>query len=129
MKTILVVDDNHQICRMLTAMLENFIVISAHNSIDAVKILGSTRVDMVITDMQMERPDAGIRLMNHCDHVGTPVLMMSGSDPLSEDEKEIVAGRFLDKPFKRAQILEAINSVLNLEALEEQSSQEALMSA
>jgi FixJ family two-component response regulator len=79
--------------------------------------------------MQMERPDAGIRLMNHCDHVGTPVLMMSGSDPLTNEEKEIVAGRFLDKPFKKAQLLEAINSVLNIETLEEQSSQEALMSA
>jgi FixJ family two-component response regulator len=55
--------------------------------------------------------------------------MMSGSDPLTNEEKEIVAGRFLDKPFKKAQLLEAINSVLNIETLEEQSSQEALMSA
>ena len=129
MKTILVVDDNSQICRMLTAMLTDFTVISAHNSTEAMNTLRSTRVDMVITDMQTERPDAGIRLMNHCDHVGTPVLMMSGSDPLSAEEREIVAGRFLDKPFKKAQILEAINSALNLETLEEQSSQEALMSA
>lgn len=129
MKTILVVDDNHQICRLLTAMLENFIVISAHNSINAVNILQSTRVDMVITDMQMERPDAGIRLMNFCDHVGTPVLMMSGSDPLSAEEREIVAGRFVDKPFNRKKLFEAINSVLELEDLKEHFPQEALMSA
>lgn len=127
--TVLAVDDIPAICRMITAMLTDFTVISAHNSTDAMNILQSARVDMVITDMQMERPDAGIRLMNHCDHVGTPVLMMSGSDPLSAEEREIVAGRFLDKPFKKAQILEAINSALNLETLEEQSSQEALMSA
>ncbi len=129
MKTILVVDDNSQICRLLTAMLENFIVISAHNSTEAMNTLRSTRVDMVITDMQMERPDAGIRLMNFCDFLGTPVLMMSGSDPLSAEEREIVAGRFVDKPFNRKKLFEAINSVLELEALKEQSSQEALMSA
>ena len=110
-------------------MLTDFTVISAHNSTEAMNTLRSTRVDMVITDMQMERPDAGIRLMNHCDHVGTPVLMMSGSDPLSAEEREIVAGRFVDKPFNRKKLFEAINSVLELEALKEQSSQEALMSA
>jgi DNA-binding NtrC family response regulator len=129
MKTILAVDDRPEICRLLTAMLTEFNVLSAHSSVEAMNILRSTRVDLVVTDMQMERPDAGIRLMNHCDHVGTPVLMMSGSDPLTNEEKEIVAGRFLDKPFKKAQLLEAINSVLNIETLEEQSSQEALMSA
>ncbi len=129
MKTILAVDDRPEICRLLTAMLTEFNVLSAHSSVEAMNILRSTRVDLVVTDMQMERPDAGIRLMNHCDHVGTPVLMMSGSDPLSAEEREIVAGRFLDKPFKKAQLLEAINSVLNIETLEEQSSQEALMSA
>lgn len=123
MKTILAVDDRPEICRLLTAMLTEFNVLSAHSSVEAMNILRSTRVDLVVTDMQMERPDAGIRLMNHCDHVGTPVLMMSGSDPLTNEEKEIVAGRFLDKPFKKAQLLEAINSVLNIETLEEQSSQ------
>lgn len=130
MKTILAVDDRPEICRLLTAMLTEFNVLSAHSSVEAMNVLrSSTRVDMVITDMQMERPDAGIRLMNHCDFLGTPVLMMSGSDPLTEEERQIVAGRFVDKPFNRKKLFEAINSMLELGALKEHFPQEALMSA
>lgn len=127
---VLVVDDDPQICRLLVLILEDFEVLSAHSSSEALKILRSNHIDLVITDMQMERLDAGIRLMNHCDHVGTPVLMMSASGLSTEKEQQIVAGRFLDKPFNRKKLFEAIESELEShENVETVSFHEALVSA
>ncbi|TMP81278.1 two-component system response regulator GlrR, partial [Pseudoalteromonas ruthenica] len=78
--TILLVDDDHAFVELLAMRLEsnNYLTLRAYRATQALKILQSEAVDLVITDLKMAHMD-GFELFEKIksDHFGMPVIMMT----------------------------------------------------
>ncbi len=83
MKTILVVDDDRMILRLAREALKGdslgYAVRTARNGKDALKIIQSEPVDLVLTDLKMPEMD-GYALLSHMNgrHLDIPVIVMTG---------------------------------------------------
>tara|TARA_R110000824_G_scaffold118960_9_gene271733 strand:+ start:37765 stop:38214 length:450 start_codon:yes stop_codon:yes gene_type:complete len=121
MADILVVDDNPD----LGDLLKTFISAIGHNvtlcgsSLSALETLAHHSFDLVITDMMMPDRD-GLEILRETKRLSpdTPVLAMSGGsrlfptfDPLS-CARQLGANEVLPKPFRRSQLLAAIERLL-----------------
>lgn len=82
MKTVLIVDDENEFLLSLTAGLEkfkrHFRVITAENGLQALKILSTKPVDLIVTDLRMPEMD-GFELLTRIglDFPAKPVIVMS----------------------------------------------------
>lgn len=121
MANILVVDDNPD----LGDLLKTFISAIGHNvtlcgsSLSALDTLAHHTFDLVITDMMMPDRD-GLEILRETKRLSpdTPVLAMSGGsrlfptfDPLN-CASQLGANEILPKPFRRSQLLSAIERLL-----------------
>ena len=97
-KTILIVDDDYELSDGIRAVLEKqgHRVLQARDGIQGKQIVYNQRPDLVILDIRMERPDAGLI-----------VLEMLRIDPKTQDVPVIVCsadlpflGRALIRPFR-----------------------------
>ncbi len=121
MKTILIVDDNKVLMKILQKGFEKyhnqFQALYAENGLDAMNILGKTPVSLVVTDIQMPMVDGLVLLAFLRERFpDIPCIIMSsyGTAELKEQvNQEII--RFIDKPFKVHELAEAILSALNQE--------------
>jgi len=105
-KTILVVDDADFIRRLVSEILtkEGYAVLEANNGKEALDILGETRVDMIITDLNMPVID-GIKLVREMrsepayKHI--PVVMLTSDFLESRKQKAFESGinEWVPKPF------------------------------
>ena len=81
MSTILIVDDQKNICEVLSIVLEKegYQVKTANNGFEAVKLLRDHDFDAVLTDIQMPRAN-GLDVLEAVmtERPGTPVIMMTG---------------------------------------------------
>jgi len=83
-KTVLIVDDNDLLLEILCEVLawEGFEVLQASNGRDALEIVSSRNIDLVISDVQMPNGD-GIELMKkiHCleGHQRPGLILVSGN--------------------------------------------------
>ena len=105
-KTILVVDDADFIRRLVSVILslEGYAVLEANNGKEALDILGKTRVDMIITDLNMPVMD-GIELVSAMRsepayrHI--PVVMLTSEFLESRKQKAFDSGinEWVPKPY------------------------------
>ena len=117
MKKILIAEDHMPVQKFISRKLQsdNFEIISVFDGKAALEMLPTTKVDLLITDLQMPNID-GVTLIKtvraNSEYKELPILVLSG---LENDEilKAIDAGAnsYLRKPF-RADIL--CNEVLNI---------------
>ncbi len=118
MKTVLVVDDNkciRDLLQMVLGALPECAVRTAGDGAEAITVLSSEPVDVVLTDLSMPVID-GYRLIGHIrkDHANLPVLAMS-SDPRPYAESRLsgsTVGRYFEKPFDVYEVAREIASVL-----------------
>ena len=119
MATILVVDDNTTIVRMLTYTLQKkgYAVVSAFHGIEALERLAETPCDLVIADLTMPEMD-GLTLLRHLRadprYRDLPVIMLTAS---GQDEDRVVARSagvddFLTKPTSSRELLERVSELL-----------------
>src|SRR6478752_6704541 len=108
-RTVMIVDDDPQILRLLRAMLgpQNVNVLSAPRPSDALRICGEQIVDVLISDVSMPEMD-GNKLAERVLklHPRASVLLISGA----VSEPPAVKGaagrvRFLKKPFFPAELV------------------------
>jgi two-component system cell cycle sensor histidine kinase/response regulator CckA len=117
LETILVVDDNEAICKVVVAVLEqaHFQVLSANNGAAAVELANQTvgRIDLLLSDVDMplmSGPDLGQALK-----VTRPdmhVMLMSGG----VDGNLLVLNygwAFIEKPFVATRLVEMVTDVLH----------------
>jgi two-component system chemotaxis response regulator CheY len=105
-KTILVVDDAVLIRSLVSAILTKggYAVLEADNGKEALDILGKTRVDMIITDLNMPIMD-GIQLVrevrSRSAHRHIPVVMLTSEFFESRKRKAFESGinEWVPKPF------------------------------
>ena len=113
-RTVLMVDDDPQMLRLMQAMLgpEDVRVLAAPRPSDALRICGEETVDVLISDVSMPEMD-GNKLAERVLklHPRVSVLLISGE----VDEAPAVKGgrvRFLKKPFFPAELIRVLREML-----------------
>ncbi len=112
MKTILIVEDELSIVRMLATILreEEYAVIVAADGVEALELLRDNRPDMILSDMMMPVM-GGVELIRRlrADPVtaAIPILSVSGDWQLA-----VGADAALAKPYQHAELLEVAESLL-----------------
>jgi CheY-like chemotaxis protein len=119
-QTIMVVDDEADVIRMITLILEDadYRVISVNRGEDAIKQLASEPVDLVITDIIM--PDMeGIEFIRsvQASHPALPVIAISGGGRSHNSDflkfaRSLGAQATLPKPFRREELLAVVSKIL-----------------
>ncbi len=105
MKNILIVDDEKPFLASvqdgLAAQARNYGVLTAYNGQQALEILGSTKIDLLVTDLKMPVMD-GFELLAHVSrsHPGIPSVIMTafGTPEIEERLRRIDSCQFLEKP-------------------------------
>lgn len=119
MKNILLIDDNYYfltgLSMNLCVYLKNCSILTARNGGQALEIMGSVSVDLVVTDLEMPSMD-GYELTASIkkEHPGLPVFAMSGYIA-PETEKRLAslgASRCLAKPFGFKELADMIAAEL-----------------
>ena len=117
LETILVVDDNEGVLRVVGTILRNanFVLLTATSGASALKIANETEcvIDLLLSDVNMplmSGPDLGLALKKT--RPDLRVMLMSGGD----DGNLLVLNygwAFIQKPFVAAKLVEMINEVLH----------------
>jgi DNA-binding NtrC family response regulator len=111
---ILVVDDAANTREILQRKLakKKFLVFTASNVPDAIEILKSTEIDLVITDFKMPKI-TGIDLIKHVreNYKNSEVIMITGYPSLKSaiEAMKIGAEDYLAKPFTDEELFNAVN--------------------
>lgn len=115
---ILVVDDSPDTLEVIKRNLESkgFAVLTAPGAVEAMKIIESSPVGLVITDMKMPEVD-GLNLVRHIqeNYKNMGVMMITGY-PSIEGAVEAVksgAGEYLSKPFTEEELFAAVKRALD----------------
>jgi DNA-binding NtrC family response regulator len=114
---ILVVDDEERMLQLLDKLLteEGYEVRTAPTAVEALRILGDTDCDLVISDVRMPGMD-GLALLKSLNEQGSTatVILMTAYASVTAAVEAIQAGAFhyLTKPFKIGEMLMAVRKSL-----------------
>jgi two-component system NtrC family response regulator len=114
MKTILVVDDEKNYLLVLSAFLseEGYESLTVNNAQDALEIVESTDLDLVLTDMKMPSMD-GIELLRRIKEKAPdlPVVMMTayGTVEKAVEAMQLGAFNFIQKPFQNQTLKQIVD--------------------
>lgn len=115
---ILAVDDQEHIRRMLTVAFEmcGYHVLTARDGVDALRLLSSEPVDLLVTDWCMPVMN-GEELTRHlgASHPELPIIVVScGSTPPGEvRQDELGIRHWVRKPFRIKEIQRLATDILN----------------
>lgn len=117
MPTILVIDDDQKLLKMLqrTLVYENMNVLTATNGLEALPIVETHKPDLLIVDWMMPHMD-GMALVRHlrAEENSTLVLMLTARDAIENrvDGLESGADDYLVKPFAPAELVARVHALL-----------------
>jgi len=119
MKTVLVVDDEKDICELLRAHLEEegFSVVTAQDGRQGLRLAKKVRPDLILLDIAMPKMD-GLEMLDILRKIPgfseTTVLILSAHKESHNilDAEDSEALDFLIKPFTRKTLLKAVKKVL-----------------
>jgi len=111
-RKVLVVDDESSLRELIKEILEmNGFHVQESSTVDAaIKILGSDRIDLVISDVVMTGKD-GFQLLDKVQKEFTDVKIMLISG-YNEYINQNIPVEIMNKPFKPFQLLERIEEIL-----------------
>jgi putative nucleotidyltransferase with HDIG domain len=119
---ILVVDDEFSIREILSDVLSNegFVIYTAENGIEALKIIQESAPDLVITDMKMPKM-GGMELLYQINSMRNKVItiMMTGFATVETAVEAIKKGAYdyIMKPFQFSELLRVIEHALEKQRL------------
>ena len=114
---VLVVDDDASVRLLVHKLLVRSAhdVVEAQDGLEAIQILASRPVDLVITDLNMPGAD-GLQLLRHTreKYPKIPVLILTGEDSIRDCVEAMRAGafNFLTKPFHPRDLEEVVRQAL-----------------
>ena len=120
-KSILIVDDEKNMIETLYIMLdkEGFVVDTAVNGAEALEKFKKGKYDLVLTDLKMPDLD-GIGLTEAITQLSdVPIIIMTAYATKDEAIKALNLGAlfFIEKPFKKRELMNFINRSLKIEDL------------
>ena len=122
MAKIIIIDDDALIRRMVNRVLtgSGYQVLEAENGCDGMAVIHEQKPDLIITDLMMPEKE-GIETVRELqmDSCKVPILVISGSDLDNRAmylnmAKKFGADATLKKPFRPAELLEAVAKLLPL---------------
>jgi CheY-like chemotaxis protein len=118
-KSILIVDDHPEIRYHLREILEdNYHIIEAAHGLEALDILNSKKIDLIISDLMMPWMD-GFELLKAInvneDFRKIPILVVSARISDEDQQKVLDEGvnDYLKKPFHKTELISRINNMLD----------------
>lgn len=113
MKLILVVDDDHDLRRMVSRLLDTHGIgsVAAADTSEALASLGSGRVDAVLLDVVLGAENGWETLRRIREGRAVPVVMMSGATVDEDTRKDALAmgaQAILAKPFESYELLNCL---------------------
>ena len=118
--SILVVDDENDICEMVAAILkdEGYKTRIANNFKESINIIQNENISLILTDIWMNNnTKAGLEVLSWSQEYNSsiPVIMMSGHGNI---ETAMIAAKsgafdFIEKPFKSERLLLIVEKALN----------------
>lgn len=116
--TVMIVDDEKQICDMVAEILgTRYNVIKTNNGLEALEVLGKRTVDLVITDINMPGMN-GIELIKRLKSEeltkSVPVVFLAFRNDVEDEVTSYNLGSeaFISKPFVPLQLSAVVDSVL-----------------
>jgi two-component system chemotaxis response regulator CheY len=114
-KKFLVVDDSASMRQLVSFTIKDagFDVVAAENGKDALAKIGGSKVDMVITDLNMPEMD-GIELIKKLrampDYKFAPIVMLTteSQEAKKQEGKQAGASGWIVKPFQPEQLLDVV---------------------
>jgi len=119
METILIVDDEKNYPRILSAVLEEegFETFCANSGYEALEILKNIDVDLVLTDMKMPKMD-GIELLGKIKEKDKdlPVIMMTAHGTVDKAVEAMQKGAYsyILKPFDNNRLILYVNKAIGM---------------
>lgn len=114
--SVLIVDDDRELCQMLTEYLsaEHFLVKSVHDGADALATLRAQRFDLLILDVMLPSVGGFEVLRTLGASQDTPVLMLTarGDDVDRIVGLELGADDYLSKPFNPRELVARMRAIL-----------------
>ncbi len=118
-KTVMTADDSASVRQMVgfTLRQNGYEVVEAVDGQDALKKLEGTRVDMLITDLNMPNLDGiglikGARALPACKFMPIIMLTTESQDSKKSEGKAAGATGWIVKPFKPEQLIAVVKKVL-----------------
>ena len=113
MKTILILDDDEVVRRLLRMMLEGRGTLEASEGGEALRLL-EARPDLILVDWNMPGMSGieFVQTLRKQAEMPVPFIILTGTDPL-EIEKQIEAlgaSSYLSKPFTREELLQKVET-------------------
>lgn len=120
-KTILVVDDDESICAFLKILLgkDGFCVEIAGTGAEAMKVVGSKKVDLVILDWMMPSVSGYevVKMLQEDEYRQIPVIIITARvtdrDTIEMIRQELNVADFVAKPIQHAVFMNRIHQILN----------------
>lgn len=117
--SIVIVDDEPEILNILQSIFSNYFknIYTANNGKSGLDLIVEKKPDIVLTDIRMpELSGVDMVVKMRSAGINTPVVMISSSKDREHLLKAIKLGvhDFVDKPFKRADVENAVHRVLEM---------------
>lgn len=124
MSRVLVVDDDVELCELLTDVLEveGYQVESVHCGESALKFIEKTPVDLVLLDVMLPKLNGMQVARKICQRFATPIVMLTalGDEASTLDGYQSGADQYITKPFKVPELLTRIKAIFRRVGLEKQ---------
>ena len=115
-KTILVADDDKEIVYSLTKLLEyeGYDTLKAYDGIEALDIIVSHKVDLVILDVMMPRLNGISALMKLREESRIPVIILSAKTEESDKVYGLIMGAddYVSKPYNTGELMARVKALL-----------------
>ena len=115
-KKILIVDDDKDIVKIVTTMLEGrgWDVTAAYNGREALDIVNQLRPDIILLDIMMPEMN-GIEVLKRIKKIdaGTRIVMITAFGDVESylDSMELGAYEYINKPFETDELLDMIEKI------------------
>lgn len=123
---VLIVDDESEMRVLLQRVLQKtgHDLLTASSGRQALALLASEDIDLVLTDMQMAG-GSGLELLKHIheEMPGIATLMVTGQDDatLANEALELGAYGYIIKPFRQSEVLIGVSNALKRRGLEQEN--------
>jgi two-component system, chemotaxis family, chemotaxis protein CheY len=119
-RKILIIDDSATTRSLIASVLEqlgNIEILEANSGFEALKVLPSTRFDLIVTDINM--PDInGLEVISflkkHPHYRSIPVIIISTERSQKDRRKGLMLGadEYITKPFEATKLFETVQRIL-----------------